>query len=154
MKRTILISFILMTLNTFGFELGEKVPGFKLVSHEGKRVQLDDLRGKPFVLEWLNHDCPFVKKHYKSGNMQKTQKLAKENGYTWISIISSAPGKQGYVDIKEAKKARESKGSKADFVLLDSSGVIGREYQAKTTPYIVIANKKHELMYALSLIHI
>ena len=89
MNQSILTLLALMTLNLFGLELKKEIPQFDLISHEGRIVKLTDFKGKPIVLEWLNHDCPFVKKHYGSNNMQRTQKLATVS-YTHLTLPTKA----------------------------------------------------------------
>ena len=99
MMKTLLISLLTLTLHLPAFaavEPGEEAPDFTLTDSKGISHKLSDFRGKFVVLEWLNHDCPFVRKHYGSGNMQKLQKDYTSKGVIWLSIISSAPGKQGH----------------------------------------------------------
>lgn len=110
-------------------------------------MSLSDFKGKTVVLEWLNHGCPFVKKHYGSGNMQALQKEFTGKGVEWISIISSAPGKQGYSTPKEAEANRKSYGSFASEVLIDGDGKVGKLYGAKTTPHMFIVDEKGTLVY-------
>ena len=126
---------------------GQKAPGFALKSAAGKRVSLSDLKGKVVVLEWLNHGCPFVRKHYDSGNMQKLQSEFTEKGVVWISIISSAEGKQGYSTPDKALQDKATYKSKATYILLDKDGSVGRSYGAKVTPHMYILNKKGEVIY-------
>lgn len=115
-----------------------KAQDFTLPNQDQKEISLKDFKGKTVVLEWLNHGCPFVRKHYDSGNMQKLQEKWTKNGVIWLSIISSAPGKQGYVSFKEAKEEGLSNNSKATHILLDPQGKVGKLYEAKTTPHIFI----------------
>jgi hypothetical protein len=112
-----------------------------------KEVRLSDLKGKIVVLEWLNHGCPFVRKHYDSGNMQTLQKKYVEKNVIWLSIISSAVGKQGHVDEKEALKEKIENKSAASNVLLDPEGKVGKLYEAKTTPHMFVINKSGTLSY-------
>ena len=93
-------------INSFALDVNSVGPEFKLQGADGKDHSLSEYLGKVLVLEWLNHDCPFVKKHYLSGNMQTTQSVAIEKGANWVSIISSAPGKQGHSDAKRAYSIR------------------------------------------------
>jgi DsbC/DsbD-like thiol-disulfide interchange protein len=113
----------------------------------GKNHTLSDYAGKIIVLEWLNHGCPFVQKHYNSGNMQKLQKMAKENGVVWFSIISSAPGKQGYSTPEQANETAREKNAQPLVILLDPEGKVGRLYDAKTTPHMYIIDKDGILVY-------
>ena len=124
-----------------------KAQNFTLPNQDQKEVSLSDFKGKTVVLEWLNHGCPFVRKHYDSGNMQKLQEKWTKQGVVWLSIISSAPGKQGHVTFKEAKSEGKSNNSKATHILLDPDGRVGKLYQAKTTPHMFIFNGKGERVY-------
>ena len=142
-----ILLFFSLSLNVYALNIGDSAPDFKLKGEDGKEYELSSFKGKVVVLEWLNHGCPFIKKHYNSNNMQATQKLAKDQGAVWLSIISSAPDKQGYVDAAEAKEEKQEKGSLANHVLLDSKGTVGRLYHAKTTPHMFIVGKKGEILY-------
>lgn len=126
---------------------GQLAPEFTGKTMTGEVISLEQYRGKPVVLEWTNHECPYVRKHYRSGNMQRTQRKLTEEGVTWISIVSSAPGKQGYVDADEAQRLTATRGSYADVVLLDPEGKIGRLYEAKTTPHMFLIDEDGMLLY-------
>ena len=104
-------------------------------------------KGKTVVLEWLNHGCPFVRKHYDSGNMPALQKEFTAKGVVWLSVISSAPGEQGHSDAKKAQEEKLKYKSAASEIILDESGEIGRHYGAKTTPHMYIINPQGELVY-------
>jgi len=127
--------------------LGAAAPSFSLPSVEGKNVGLADYKGKFVVLEWTNKDCPFVKKHYAGGSMQATQAKAKEMGAVWLSICSSAPGKQGYMAADEYKGYIKASKVAATSVLLDPDGKVGKLYNAKTTPQIVVIDTKGTMIY-------
>jgi|SRR5688572_25629550 peroxiredoxin len=120
---------------------------FKLTDMNGKTVQLSSFRGKPVVLEWHNPGCPFVAKHYDSGNMQKTQANAREQGVVWLTINSAAKGKQGYMTGSEAQKLFKEEGFKSSHYLLDRKGVVGKAYSAKTTPHMYIIDASGKLVY-------
>lgn len=120
---------------------------FSLPNQDQREVSLSDFKGKTIVLEWLNHGCPFVRKHYDSGNMQKLQEKWKKEGVIWLSIISSAPGKQGHVDFKGAQEEIKKYSSKAHHVLLDPTGKVGKLYNARTTPHMYIFNPQGERVY-------
>lgn len=122
-------------------------PNFALKNHNGQMVRLSDFHGKLVVLEWTNHDCPFVKKQYNSNTMQSLQKKYTEKDVIWLSIISSAPGKQGNISPEQAKTLTQSRGAAPTHVLFDESGAIGRMYHAKTTPHMFIINKEGVLVY-------
>ena len=128
-------------------KLGEPAPAFSLPGADGKTYSLADFKGKYVVLEWTNHDCPFVKKHYGSGNMQSQQKELTGKGAVWLSIVSSAPGKQGHVDAAKANDLTKSRGAAPTAVLLDPSGDVGHKYEAKTTPHMYIVAPDGKLIY-------
>lgn len=123
-------------------------PAFKLVDSSGKTRSLADFAGKTVVLEWTNHECPFVKKHYGSGNMQKQQRDATAEGVVWLSINSSAPGKQGHVDGATAESIRRQARAAQTAYLLDPEGTVGHAYGAKTTPHMYVIDPKGVLRYA------
>ena len=127
--------------------LGETAPEFTAVGTDGKSYSLSDFRGQTVVLEWTNHDCPYVKKHYETGNMQMLQKEATSEGIVWLSVISSAPGKQGYVSPEQADKLTSSREAAPTRVLLDPEGEVGRKYRAKTTPHMYIVDEDGTLVY-------
>jgi peroxiredoxin len=129
-------------------EVGQPAPQFTLIDCCGETHSLADFKGKTVVLEWLNHGCPFVQKHYVEGNMQKLQKKYTGEGVVWLSIVSSAPGKQGHMTAEDAKKTAEEKGSAATAVLLDEDGKVGQLYAAKVTPELFIINPEGALVYA------
>lgn len=128
--------------------VGQPSPAFSATSSNGNTVSLSDFQGKFVVLEWTNDGCPFVKKHYSSGNMQSLQQQATDDGAVWLSVISSAPGKQGHVDAAQADELTKTRGAHPAHVLLDPSGDIGRLYGAKTTPHMFIVDPKGTLVYA------
>lgn len=128
-------------------EIGKPAPEFTLKDTSGKEVSLSDYKDKIVVLEWVNYGCPFVQKHYGSGNMQKLQKQAADDGIVWLSICSSAPGKQGNETPETGKaKSAEVKSAAAAY-LVDEDGKVGRLYNAKTTPEMFIIDPKGTLVY-------
>ena len=129
-------------------EVGQPAPNFSAVGSDGKTYDLASFSGKFVVLEWLNHGCPFVKKHYGGGNMQALQKEYTSKGVVWLSIISSAPGKQGHSTAGEANVAIKEHGAAPTAVLLDETGAVGKLYDAKTTPHMFIIDPKGILIYA------
>jgi hypothetical protein len=128
-------------------QIGQTAPEFTAVDSQGKTRDLADFRGKTVVLEWTNADCPYTRKHYISGNMQSMQALAQQHGVIWLSVISSAPGKQGYVDGAGADALTRSRHAEPTAVLLDPSGTVGRLYHAKTTPHMFVIDKNGILKY-------
>ena len=127
--------------------MGEPAKDLTLPDSTGKIHSLSDYIGKIVVLEWLNHGCPFVKKHYNSGNMQKIQKMYAEKGIVWFSIVSSAPGKQGYMTPEEAVESGKHHIASPKAVLLDPEGTVGKLYGAKTTPHMFIIDSAGNLVY-------
>jgi predicted small secreted protein len=127
--------------------LGQPAPTFSGKGADGKTINLENYRGKTVVLEWTNADCPFVKKHYESGNIPKLQQQAAADGVVWLQVISSAAGKQGNVDGPTALKLNEYRQAKPAATVLDSSGTIGKSYGAQTTPHIFIVDKQGTLVY-------
>ncbi len=128
-------------------KIGYPAPAFSAVDTTGKTWSLAELKGKKVILEWTNDQCPYVIKHYGSGNMQALQKEATGAGYIWLSVISSAPGKQGHVSPAEADALTTSRGAAPSAVLIDSQGVLGRAYEAKTTPHLFIIDEAGTLVY-------
>ncbi|MBN2971413.1 thioredoxin family protein [Roseomonas aeriglobus] len=126
---------------------GAPAGNFKLTDMTGKTVSLSDYRGKTVVIEWNNPGCPFVKKHYDSGNMQKTQAAAKAGGAVWLTVNSGAPGKQGHMTGAEAQGFVTSAKAVPTAYLLDPKGVVGKGYGAKTTPHIYIVDPAGKLVY-------
>jgi peroxiredoxin len=129
-------------------QLGKPAPDFSLNDLSGKNHDLSDLKGKFVVLEWVNFGCPFVRKHYGSENMQRLQKEFTEKGVVWLSICSSAPGKQGNETPEAAKTGLSRFGSAASAYLVDQDGKVGRLYGAKTTPDMFVINPEGILIYA------
>jgi len=126
---------------------GAAAPNFTLTDASGKAVQLADYKGKTVVLEWNNPGCPFVQKHYNSGNMQKTQAAAKAQGVVWLSINSGAPGLQGYMVGPQAQAFVTTQKANPTAYLLDPKGNVGHLYAAKTTPHMYVVNAKGALVY-------
>jgi peroxiredoxin len=128
-------------------QIGQSAPDFTAKDSKGNPVRLSQYHGKTVVLEWTNADCPYTRKHYTSGNMQSVQTLVQKTGVVWLTVISSAPGKQGYVDGPAADALTQSRGAAPTAVLLDSSGTVGRLYGAKTTPHMFVIDKNGALQY-------
>ncbi len=128
-------------------QIDAPAPAFSGTTMAGETISLSDFTGQTVVLEWTNHDCPFVRKHYGAGNMQATQAAAAEQGVVWISVISSAPGEQGYVDAAEAQALTRDRGATVSHLILDPEGTIGRAYEAKTTPHMYIIDGEGALVY-------
>ncbi len=144
------IFFALTAMVTFSVHaaaVGETAPDFQLPDSNGKQQSLKSFRGKYVVLEWFNEGCPYVKKHYESGSMQKLQKDFAAKGVDWLNIISSAPGKQGHGTAPEVNAKRQAWAISSQATLLDPDGTVGRLYGAKTTPHLFIINPEGKIVY-------
>jgi peroxiredoxin len=128
--------------------VGQPAPSFTVEDSHGKPRSLAEFQGKVIVLEWWNHECPFVGKHYGSGNMQRLQREWTGKGVVWLTVSSSAPGKQGHVDGAKADALMKEKGGAPTAVLLDHGGKAGRAYGAKTTPHMFVIDARGRLVYA------
>ena len=128
-------------------EPGQLAPDFTATDSNGHARKLSDYHGKFVVLEWTNRGCPFTKKHYDSGNMQKLQKEWTGKGVVWLTVLSSAPGKQGYKSAAEENAYVTQVGASPTAVLLDPEGQLGHLYGAKTTPHIFIVDPSGKLIY-------
>jgi peroxiredoxin len=128
---------------------GLAAPDFSGVTSAGETISLSDFAGKTVVLEWTNDGCPFVQKHYTSppSNMQTLQKSAAADDVVWISVISSAPGKQGFADGARADALTDERGAAPAHVVLDPDGTIGKLYGAKTTPHMFVISADGALAY-------
>lgn len=129
-------------------KIGQPAPDFSAVDSNGKTVKLDDYHGKLVVLEWTNDGCPFVQHYYKRGAMQALQKQYTAKGVVWLSVISSAPGSQGYATGAQANQLTRDRDAAPSAVLLDPHGAVGHLYDAKTTPDMYIIDTQGRLAYA------
>lgn len=129
-------------------EIGKPAPEFMANDVDGHHVMLSSLKGKTIVLEWSNPDCPFVHKQYDTGNMQAVQKEATKDNVIWITIDSSAKGKEGNYPAPELKKIYADQKANFSHLIIDESGEIGKLYAAKTTPHMFVINEKGVLVYA------
>jgi peroxiredoxin len=155
-RRTLLVSaLILVAASIVGSAgiaspapvVGQNAPAFTGMDTLGQQVSLEQYRGKIVILEWTNPECPFVQKHYGSGNMQALQKEATAQGVVWLSIDSSAPGQQGFVSASEAQRLTQQRGAAPTRMLLDPTGEIGHLYNARTTPHMFIIDPTGKLVY-------
>ena len=150
-KRLLHLPFIVLALYACGsgatLRVGEPAPAFEGMDTGGNVHRLADYRGKTVVLEWTNHDCPYVRKHYGAGNMQAQQREAAAQDVIWLSVISSAPGKQGHVSPAEADELTRNRNAAPHAVILDSEGTIGQAYEARTTPHMFIIDGAGKLVY-------
>lgn len=127
--------------------IGQPAPAFTGTTADGRTVSLADYRGRVVVLEWTNHDCPFVRRHYDAASMQALQDEAAAADVVWLSVISSAPGEQGHVTAAEAQRLSGKRNARPAAVILDPDGVIGRAYEAKTTPHMFVIDANGILVY-------
>jgi peroxiredoxin len=127
--------------------VGQPAPAFTLPDTQGDKHSLSDFEGKYVVLEWLNFECPFVGKHYDTGNMQKLQKTYTAKDVVWLSIVSSAEGKQGYYPPEKMKAQKKKHDGHMTAILMDPSGEVGRSYGATVTPHMYVINPEGTLIY-------
>jgi peroxiredoxin len=150
MKSILFASLTLVTAALYAAEspaVGSAAPDFSLSDANGKTHSLSDEKGKYVVLEWFNPECPFVKKHYGSGNMQKLQSEYTGKGVAWFSIDSSAPGYEGNMTREQAQKIMKKWNTKQTALLLDPEGKAGRSYGARNTPHMFIINPEGKIIY-------
>ena len=155
MKRILNLSMLIMISSSLisaevilqNPNLNEQAPFFSGINSYGEKINLSDFIGQPVILEWTNHECPYVAKHYSESNMQDVQKIAQDEGFVWLSIISSTPGDQGHVDKATANALTKSRNAYPTHVLLDESGEIGMKYGAKTTPHMYMIDSNGILKY-------
>jgi peroxiredoxin len=129
--------------------VGKPAPAFTVSDTKGKTHSLESYRGKWVVLEWFNHDCPYTRKHYSTKNMQTLQREYTEKGVVWISVVSSAPGTQGYLaSAADADRAMTDRKASPSFIVRDTAGTLGRLYGARTTPHLYVIDAQGVLRYA------
>ncbi|MFN2477197.1 MAG: thioredoxin family protein [Chthoniobacterales bacterium] len=152
MKTKLLIALLTSTIATVAFaaespRVGSAAPDFSVADAKGKTHTLSEYKGKYVVLEWFNPECPFVKKHYGSGNMQKLQQEAARKGVVWLTIDSSAAGKEGNLTPDAANKTMADLKMNSTALLLDANGKAGQTYGAKNTPHMFVINPDGQLIY-------
>jgi len=148
LRSIIVVMAFLVTLSTaWAAKVNEPAPDFTATDSNGNVHKLSEYRGKFVVLEWTNRGCPYTQKHYNSGNMQRLQKEWTSKGVIWLTVVSSAPGKQGYVTGTEENAYLKQVNAAPTAVLLDPTGQLGHLYDAKTTPHIFIINPQGTLIY-------
>lgn len=128
-------------------QIGKPAPDFSVMGSDARTHTLSEYQGKIVILEWLNHGCPYVRKHYDTGNMQALQKETTAKDVIWLSVISSAPGQQGYSTAEKANADAQTNGARPTVILLDDNGAVGRLYEAKTTPHMFVINAAGALVY-------
>jgi peroxiredoxin len=147
MMKTVVLAACSLSMTAFALKPGEMAPDFKGTDSNGKTQTLSQYRGKYVVLEWANRGCPYEQKHYKSGNMETLQKEWTAKGVVWLSVLSSAPGQQGYVTPAEENQYLITMHAVPTAAILDPSGTIGRLYDAKTTPHMFVIDPSGKLIY-------
>ncbi len=128
-------------------EIGKPAPAFTLPDTRGAEHSLAQYRGKWVVLEWLNYGCPYVKKHYRTGNIPGQQQKWRDRGVVWLAVVSSARGEQGHYEPAAMNVESKKMGSNASAVLLDPAGTVGRMYDARTTPHMFVIDPEGTLVY-------
>ncbi len=147
-RTIVVLALCAMPLLIAAAKVGDAAPEFTAAASNGKTVRLADYRGKYVVLEWHNNGCPYVGKHYNSGNMQRLQKQWTSQGVIWFTILSSAPGKQGYMTASEENSYLTKTQAVPTAALLDPTGEIGHLYDAKTSPQMVVINPQGVVIYS------
>jgi peroxiredoxin len=165
MKKKLLITLLILVASTALFFLwqvrrmtpgreapdspavGTNAPDFSVTDSKGQTQSVSQYKGKYVVLEWFNPECPFVKKHYGSGNMQKLQEEFTEKDIVWLTIDSSAPGKQGHLTAEEANQKITNLKMKSTALVIDADGKAGQTYGAKTTPHMFVINLEGKIIY-------
>lgn len=152
MKIKLLLALLASLISTALFAadsppVGSNAPDFSVTDSKGKTQSVSQYKGKHVVLEWFNPECPFVKKHYGSGNMQKLQEEFTGKGVVWLTIDSSAPGLQGHLTAEQANAKIAELKTKQTALLLDPEGKAGRTYGAKNTPHMFVINPEGKIIY-------
>ena len=143
----IFIALMALVASALAVRVGDQAPDFTGSDSHGQTHKLSDYRGKFVVLEWHNNGCPFTKKHYESGNMQRLQKEWTDKGVVWLTVISSSPGTQGYVTADQENDYLQKMHAAPTAALLDPKGEIGHLYGAKTTPHMFVINPQGQAIY-------
>lgn len=149
-RRIVLAAAVLLTAATPALSaprIGQPAPAFSAVDADGRTRTLSEFKGKTVVMEWVNEGCPYVQKHYGSGNMQSVQRRATGDGVVWLTVNSSAAGMQGHVDGAGAKRFVSAQKAGPSAYLLDPRGEVGRAYDARTTPHMYVVNGAGTLVY-------
>ena len=145
---TVFTALLALTLSAYAAKVGDPAPDFTGTDSNGQTHKLSEYHGKFVVLEWTNNGCPYTRKHYNSGNMQNLQKEWTAKGVVWLTVLSSSPGAQGYMTASAENDYMQKVHAAPTAALLDPSGVIGHEYDAKTTPDMYVIDPSGKLIYA------
>jgi peroxiredoxin len=146
-KMALAILVLWCTQAALAASVGQAAPGFTATDTHGAQHSLAEYKGKFVVLEWTNQGCPFTRKHYETGNMEKLQKYWTSKGVVWLTVISSAPGEQGYVTAQQENDYIKKMNAAPTAALLDPTGSLGHLYGAKTTPHMFVINPQGKLIY-------
>jgi peroxiredoxin len=142
------VALLTFTLTAWALRVGDPAPDFTGTDSQGQSHKLSEYRGKYVVLEWTNNGCPFTKKHYTSGNMQALQKEWTGKGVVWLTILSSAPGAQGYMTAADENSYITREHAAPTAAILDPTGAIGHEFEAKTTPDMIVIDPSGKVIYS------
>jgi len=145
--RSSFVALLLLISSGYAAKVGESAPDFQATASNGQVYKLSQYRGQFVVLEWHNNGCPYTRKHYESGNMQGLQRDWTRKGVVWFTVISSAPGQQGYVTAQQENDYLKQTKASPSAALLDPQGDVGRLYSAKTTPHMFVINPQGVLVY-------
>jgi peroxiredoxin len=145
--RSCFVAVLLLISSAYAAKVGESAPDFQATASNGQVYKLSQYRGQFVVLEWHNNGCPYTRKHYESGNMQRLQRDWTRKGVVWFTVISSAPGQQGYVTAQQENDYLKQTNASPSAALLDPQGDVGRLYSAKTTPHMFVINPQGVLVY-------
>ena len=143
-----IVSLAALSLSAYAARVGDPAPDFTATDSNGQTHKLSEYRGKYVVLEWTNNGCPFTRKHYTSGNMQNLQKEWTAKGVVWLTVLSSAPGAQGYMTASAENAYIDKVHASPTAALLDPTGALGHEYDARTTPDMYVIDPAGKLIYA------
>lgn len=146
-KKLVVAALLFVAQAVYGVEVGEFAPDFSAVDTHGQRHTLSEYQGQYVVLEWTNRDCPFVQNQYAAGTIQALQTYWTDRGVVWLTVISSAPGKKGYITAREENDYLQEVGAAPTAVLLDPSGQLGHLYEAETTPEMFVISPGGKLIY-------
>lgn len=145
---TVVCAALALSLTAWAVRVGDPAPDFTGIDTHGQTHKLSEYRGKFVVLEWTNNGCPYTRKHYDSGNMESLQKQWTARGVIWLTVLSSAPGEQGYMTAAQENAYIAKMHAAPTAAILDPTGAIGHQYEAKTTPDMYVIDPTGKLIYS------
>ena len=148
LSKAAILCLAAISLSAGAIRVGDAAPDFTGTDSNGQTHKLSEYRGKYVVLEWTNNGCPYTRKHYTSGNMQNLQKEWTAKGVVWLTILSSSPGAQGYMTGSDENAYIQKVHASPTAALLDPTGALGHEYDARTTPDMYVVDPSGKLIYA------